>query len=144
MVHTQSNASGQSLVLLAEDDREMRTLISRALTKEGYQVTEVADGVSLVTHLADTIENRQGDLTERYDLIISDIRMPGVFGLSVLEGMQNMDGVPPIILITAFGDAETHSRAEELGAAAMFDKPFKMADLMARVREVAPPPTPAQ
>ena len=131
-------------VLLAEDDREMRTLIGRALKKEGYQVTEAADGADLVSHLGDTIENRQEDRAERYDLIISDIRMPGVFGLTVLEGMQDINGVPPIILITAFGDAETHDAAKKLGAAALLDKPFKMAELMARVRQIVRPPMATQ
>jgi DNA-binding response OmpR family regulator len=126
-------------VLLAEDDGEMRSLISRALRKEGYDVTEAADGASLVERLGDTISHRAGEPTESFDVIISDIRMPGVFGLSVLEGVQSMDGIPPIILITAFGDDETHARAEELGAAATFDKPFKIKDLMACVRGVVPP-----
>ncbi len=131
--------STQPVVLLAEDDHEMRTLISRALKKEGYEVREVADGVELVTHLGGTIENRQGQRRQLYDLVISDIRMPGVFGLSVLEGIQDMDDAPPMILITAFGDAETHKRAQELGAVAVLDKPFNMPDLMSLVRGVVLP-----
>jgi DNA-binding response OmpR family regulator len=47
-------------------------------------------------------------------------------------------GFPPIVLITAFGDEETHSLAENLGAAAMFDKPFSMDDLLAKVHELLP------
>jgi PleD family two-component response regulator len=65
MAHKQSRANGRPRVLLAEDDRQMRTLICRALKKDGYEVTEVADGASLVSHLGDTIENRKDDRAER-------------------------------------------------------------------------------
>jgi CheY-like chemotaxis protein len=62
--------------------------------------------------------------------------MPGVFGLTILEGTRQRDGFPPIILITAFGDEETHAHAARLGAAAMFDKPFEIDDLLTKMRAV--------
>ena len=72
---------------------------------------------------------------EEFDVIVSDIRMPGVTGLSVLAGLRGIEGTPPIILISAFGDEETHAEARELGAAALLDKPFEMSDLLDRVRD---------
>jgi DNA-binding response OmpR family regulator len=71
-----------------------------------------------------------------FDLIISDIRMPGVNGLSVLEGLREFKGVPPIILITAFGDEQTHADAERLGAAAVINKPFEITELLSTAREI--------
>ena len=69
-------------------------------------------------------------------LIISDIRMPGFTGMEVLEETSRKEAFPPMILITAFGDEKTHALADELGVAAMFDKPFDMDDLLAKVREL--------
>jgi len=126
-------------ILLAEDDKEMRTLLALLLRIGGYRVTVCRDGVGLLTYLEPFLfphENEVGD--KNVDLIISDIRMPGVTGLEVLEGAPKDTEFPPMILITAFGDEETHARAKELHAAAMFDKPFDMDDLLAKVHEFLP------
>ena len=77
--------------------------------------------------------------TTGFDLIISDIRMPGITGIEVLEGLHAHENCPPMILITAFGDKETHAQAHRLGAAAIFDKPFDIEDLLANVRETLYP-----
>ena len=124
-------------ILLAEDDKEMRALLALSLRKEGYKVTECLDGVDLVTHLEPfLLPNGIGD--KDVALIISDIRMPGFTGMEVLEGAPKNNGFPPMILITAFGDEETHALAKEFGVAAMFDKPFDMDDLLAKVYELLP------
>jgi len=125
-------------ILLAEDDKEMRTLLALSLRKAGYEVTECIDGVGLLTEMASFLLPK-GFEQKNVDLIISDIRMPGITGMEVLEGVPKNEGYPPIILITAFGDEKTHTLAEELGAAAMFDKPFDMDDLLAKVHELLSP-----
>lgn len=127
----QRNPAGR--ILLAEDDAEMRTLLSEALRQHGYVVVECAHGGHLLTYLAPLIENEAGT---DYDLLISDIRMPGVTGMEVVEGLAALPDCPPVILTTAFGDAETHDHARSLGVARLFDKPFEVADLVAAVREV--------
>lgn len=120
-------------VLLAEDDSEFRSILSSALRARGYTVTECADGLELAINVVPAAST-EGE--QEYDLVVSDIRMPGMFGLSVLEGLHQLDGAPPVILITAFGDEETHSHANELGAAAVLDKPFHIRDLLAKVDEI--------
>ena len=125
-------------ILLAEDDMEMRALLALSLRKAGYRVTQCRDGVALLTHLAPyLLPNEIGD--KDVGLIISDIRMPGFTGMEVLEGIPKSKGFPPMILITAFGDEKTHALAKEFGAAAMFDKPFDMDDLLAKAHELLPP-----
>jgi DNA-binding response OmpR family regulator len=122
-------------VLLAEDDDEMRILLASVLRKEGYEVTECRDGCELAEKIGPClVPNAQRFI----DLVISDIRMPGVLGLSVLEGGQQQEGFPPMIMITAFGDQETHAEVTRLGAAAMFDKPFDLQELLDKVREIVP------
>lgn len=122
-------------VLLAEDDDEMRKLLAETLSREGYEVTECHNGVEFLMELEPLIA-KQGPVN--FDIIISDIRMPGITGLEMLEELHERKELPPMILITAFGDSETHAQAKRFGAAAIFDKPFEIDDLLAKVREVAP------
>jgi len=119
-------------VLIAEDDDEFRAVLCEGFENAGYKVTACRHGLELVRELRSLSSPSS---REESDLIVSDIRMPGVMGLSVLAGLRGIDGVPPVILITAFGDAETHAEAERLGAAAMLDKPFEMAELLGIARE---------
>jgi len=131
-------------VLLAEDDDEMRALLVMAFLREGYHVTECLHGMDLLGHLESFLcpQDLPPEQWEDFDLIVSDIRMPGVTALEVVEGVQQYGGLPPIILITAFGDRDTHMRACELGVAAVFDKPFEFDDLLAKARELVPPQQP--
>jgi CheY-like chemotaxis protein len=119
-------------ILIAEDDDEFRKLLVQSFRKQGYEVTECRHGVDLIGELSCLKEPAR---PEDFDLIVSDIRMPGVTGLSVLEGLHEFKHAPPVILITAFGDEQTHAAAKRLGAAAMIDKPFEMEDLLAQAAE---------
>ena len=121
-------------ILLAEDDEEMRKLLAFMLRKEGYRITECADGVSLLDMLSSFFLNGEGN--ENFNLIISDIRMPGITGMEILVGANEMDNFPPIILITAFGDIDTHRQAERLGAAAVLDKPFDIEEMLKIVASI--------
>src|SRR6187455_2965437 len=111
-------------VLVAEDDDELRWLITRTLRKSGFDVIEARDGSALL--------DRAGELLVKdpslsgLDLIVSDIRMPGWSGLDVLAGLHHSEVRVPIVLITAFGDSSTHEQAARLGAAAVVDKPFDL------------------
>lgn len=127
-------------ILLGEDDAEMRSVLAEALRSKGYTVVECTEGMSLLAQLSSLLLSPEvaGRDPDHFDLIISDIRMPGVTGLSILEGVQLFDGFPPMILITAFGDEETHAEASRLGVAAMFDKPFDVDELLGKVQELAP------
>jgi len=125
-------------ILLVEDDDQMRSMIAQTLRQQGYDVTECPDAF----HWMDfCVGQRVNDESIHYDLVISDIRMPGVNGLELLEGLRHSHRNRPTILITAFGDEETHERAADLGAVAVLDKPFAMQDLLRVVREHCPTPS---
>ena len=110
-------------------------MIALRLRQQGYDVTECCNGAELMAELGHYLGNAPADSDGRqFDLIISDIRMPGVFGLSVVEGGAEYRNFPPSILITAFGDEETHERARQVGVCAVLDKPFDMNDLLVQVR----------
>jgi len=120
-------------ILVAEDDKEMRRLLVWNLNKAGFDVVECVDGWELLDHLGNPVLSGEPD---DFDLIVSDIRMPGVSGLEVLEGIHETAWFVPMILITAFGSEEVHRDAERFGAAAIFDKPFEIDDLIRQIRDV--------
>lgn len=120
-------------ILVAEDDIEMRRLLAWQLRRSGFEVTECSDGYQLLDRVGDPVSDSE---EHDFDLIVSDIRMPGVTGLEVLEDMHNQEWFTPMILITAFGDSQIHAQANSLGAAAIFDKPFDIENLIAKIRDV--------
>ena len=128
--------SRQPQILLAEDTDEMRTVVAMRLRQQGYGVTECRDGAELISELSAYLRTSEAAESGRhYDLIISDIRMPGVFGLSIAEGAAECSNFPPTILITAFGDDETHEKARQFGVTAVIDKPFDMNELLGKVQD---------
>ncbi len=118
-------------VLLGEDDPELRALLADMLRRDGHDVLEARDGAELLEHVAGTLAD-SGEL-ESVDLIVSDIRMPGWTGMEILENLRHVGCWAPVILITAFGDQDTHDMAGRLGAVAVFDKPFDIDDLRTAV-----------
>lgn len=108
-------------ILLAEDDDALRELLDFALTRAGYLVTCCTNGLDLLERL------EEGD---PFDLIISDLRMPALTGLEVLESQFEKRQRPPFICMTAFGDRQTHEVAEQLGAAETIDKPFDLDEMI--------------
>lgn len=123
-------------ILLADDDCEMRSLIAVALARDGFDVVEARDGAELLSRLAEAFVRSD---SPRFDLIITDHRMPRVAGLDVLRGLRLSHNAPPVILITAFGGREMRNVARSLGAVAVFDKPFQMDDLRTAVQFVFSP-----
>jgi DNA-binding response OmpR family regulator len=128
-----AHARHRPRVLLAEDDEDMRELIAQIFRQRAYEVTECEDGPDLVFQLASDVLFG-GPAT--FDLVISDIRMPGSTALEILEAMRECEGVPPVILITAFPSADTHTDARRLGVAALFEKPFELERLLKKAEEL--------
>jgi len=131
------SVTSQYRVLVAEDDDEMRALQAWWLRVDGYEVIECEHGIDLLNRICPVCPPLK---PEKFDLIVSDIRMFGYTGLDVLEEMQRCETeFPPMILITAFGDKKIHQQARILGAATMFDKLFDLNELMARIHELVLP-----
>jgi DNA-binding response OmpR family regulator len=122
----QGSVTPPPLILLAEDDLELRRLLTQRLKNLGLDVVAVRDGRELARQL------RGASPDDPPRLVISDIRMPGRTGLEVLDSLRASGGVVPFILITAFGDPQTHAEARRLGAT-IFDKPFDLDDLCTAV-----------
>ena len=121
-------------VLVAEDDAEMRSLLVTELRRDGYEVMEAGDGAEAASLLA-SLRSRPDEAPE---LIVTDICMPAQTGLELLAALRKTEWRVPIILITAFGDGDVHERARELGAIAVFDKPFDLDDLRTAILNFLP------
>lgn len=124
-------------VLLAEDQEPMRTLLASSLREAGYDVVEVGDGATLCRELQEGL--RDEDNPREFDLVISDVRMPGFSGLAALQLLRETGRTVPVILMTAFGDQATHDEGYRLGAARVFDKPLDVAALVREVKRLVAP-----
>jgi DNA-binding response OmpR family regulator len=123
-----------SRILLADDDDEMRRLLAEALREDGYEVLEARNGQELLTQVRSSVF--RCDAGTPADALVADIRMPGRSGLEVLNVVRDADWAVPVVLITAFGDDETHAEANRMGADVVLDKPFDPEDLLAALRRL--------
>lgn len=112
-------------ILIVDDHREIRDLVSRALSKEGFRVTTAADGRAMRKALADS----------RIDLILLDLMLPGEDGLSLCRTLRVESDIP-IIMLTAKGDEIDRVIGLEMGADDYLPKPFGSRELIARIRAV--------
>lgn len=117
-------------ILVAEDDPEMRRLLTEALRKDRHDVIEAEDGGSLAVKIAQEF-HRRFSLNE-IDVIVSDVRMPGCNGLELAEKLAEDGWKIPYLLLTAFGDEETRRRAGRIGAV-LLDKPVALESVRATV-----------
>ena len=111
-------------VLLVDDDPHLRQALSQTLDLAGFQVSTRADAQGLAAQLP----------TDWPGVVVSDIRMPGLDGLQLLEQLQQADPQLPVILITGHGDVPMAVQAMRAGAFDFLEKPFASDDLLASVR----------
>ena len=113
-------------ILIAEDEAISLKHLTYALEKEGYEVTGAMDGISAFS------------LFEKnaYDVIIADIKMPGMDGLTLLEKIKAKESEAEVIIITGFGSIESAIAAMKKGASEYVTKPFNLDELNLKIRKV--------
>ena len=119
--------------MIAEDDADLRRLVSAVLAYDGYEIIEVKDGTELFDQLS-----RRRSKGALPDVIVSDVFMPGLSGLDVLGKMRELDIHAPVVLMTAFSHGCSEARARELGAVTLVEKPFEIDDLRMIVLNLVP------
>lgn len=113
---------GRLCVTVAEDDDDIRAAVTLLLEDAGYDVEALASGGLLLDRLAPAI---LGDPdVPRPDALVTDVRMPGINGLAMMEGLRANGWSAPIVVMTAFADDDMRRRVARLGGAALIDKPF--------------------
>ena len=122
-----SVSSEQKQILVIEDDASVRTLLDKALRARGYHVVTCDDGLEGLTML---------ELT-RPDLIIVDIMMPRLDGMTFVQAIKGNDATKPIpvIFLTANNDPKTMIKGINLGAKHYVTKPFQLDELLGKVEK---------
>lgn len=119
--------SGPACVLLVEDDAGVADTVRRVLASEGYDVVVCKRGEEGLTHATQSMVN----------VVITDLRLPGVNGIELTRRLHAVRPRLPIIVATAFGTAETAIEATKFGAYDYLLKPFEMPHLLDLVRKAA-------
>ena len=117
-------ASPPPIILVVDDDSASGDIVSRLLVREGYATRVVTSGVDCLRLLR----------TERIDLVLLDVMMPGMDGLQVCAALHAEHSRVPIILLTAKDDTTTRAEGMHLGVTEFLTKPINRGDLLARVR----------
>jgi CheY-like chemotaxis protein len=117
-----------AMVLIAEDDKEMRSLLCDELYDLGVSIREAADGDEALRVV----------LGVRPALILTDLRMPAG-GLDYISRLRTFAPGVPIILLTSFGDSKTKADALAIGVAAYFDKPVRLSELRGAIQRLLGP-----
>jgi two-component system response regulator (stage 0 sporulation protein F) len=121
-------------ILLAEDDSELRMLLTLKLRDAGFEVTEACDGKDLLERLIQAASSDGRGAP--FDLVLSDMNMPHFNALDVMIGARSCLTTTPVVLMTGFPDAHTREQAQRLGATAVLDKPLRLDDLSATLVQI--------
>jgi two-component system response regulator AtoC len=134
-----SSAKRVGRILVADDEEGVRTFVAEALERSGHEVRQVADGAEAL-HAA---------REEPFDIVLTDLRMPGIDGMTIVRTLRTEQPDVEVIVLTAFADVATAVETMKLGAFDYLEKPIAApvairelveAALERRVKLAAPPP----
>jgi DNA-binding response OmpR family regulator len=111
-------------ILVVDDEASIRFFLSETLDRDGYQVTTAQDGYEALEQLQQ----------QRFDLVLLDLRMPGLNGMQVLEKLREQSPDTAVIVLTAHASLETAVQALRQGAHDYLSKPIKTVELRESVR----------
>lgn len=114
-----------SKVLIIDDDDQLRRSFEKLLSQEDYSVEGAASGEAGLKMIG----------ANPPDVVILDMRLPGMSGLEVFQTIHEMDSKLPVIIMTAFGTTETAIEATKMGAFDYILKPFDIPDMLATIRQ---------
>jgi two-component system response regulator AtoC len=114
-------------VLVADDEKNLRELLVRELARRGHSVSGVPDGRTALEQLAEEVP----------DVLLLDMKMPGVEGIDVLKTLQEYPEAPQVIVMTGFGEVSNAVEAMKLGAYDYLTKPARIEELDILIRKAA-------
>lgn len=112
-----------SSVLLVDDEQVFTGNMSKLLTNRGYRVTAVNDGASAIRALQEN----------RYDVVVLDLKMPGMDGIATLKEIQKLELFTETLILTGHGSIDTALEALRLGAYDYLTKPCEIDDLVEKI-----------
>jgi DNA-binding response OmpR family regulator len=113
-------------IMIIEDDEEMRSLLKDFFQEEGFETDSASNGVDGLRILS----------KDRFDLVITGIRMHGLTGLDILPKIRGLKPETPIIVITAYGGDHGRRRSLERGATTYLEKPIHLSQLGRLIRKM--------
>ena len=114
----------KTAIWIIDDDQSMRWVLERTLVNNGYAVTAFESGsVALASF-------KRAEIDERPQLVITDVRMPGINGFELMKQIKNISPQTPIIVMTAYTDLDTTRQTFEEGAFEYLPKPFDIDDAL--------------
>jgi DNA-binding NtrC family response regulator len=120
-------------ILVADDEARMVEILRDILVRDGHEVTAARGGEEALAHISEGA----------FDLVVSDLKMPGADGMAVLRATRARSPATEVILVTAYATVPGAVEAIQAGAADYLVKPFSVAELRAKVRKIAERVTPA-
>ena len=111
-------------ILLVDDEKLIRNSFSRELREERFTVTAVADGSEAIAEVE----------TGQFDLVITDLRIPGIDGFEVLKAVKKNKPETSVIILSGYADEQLTTKALRLGADDFIQKPCDIDDLVFRIR----------
>jgi len=114
--------SGRMRILVVDDEASIRELLSKTLAMAEYDVDTAPDGVTALDRVREN---------STYDLLIADLKMPGMDGLSLIREVKHLKADLPVIIITGFSSESSAIDAVNLGVAGYLTKPFRVPQVLA-------------
>ena len=119
-------------ILVVDDEQAVRDLLAKTLTLADYDVDAVGDGPAALERLR----------AATYDLLITDLKMPGMDGLSVIREARKLASDLPVIVITGYSTEASAIEAINLGVAGYLTKPFRLPRILAAAARALGEPVP--
>ena len=116
-------------ILIVDDEPRFRKSLALILEHHGYHVLQGADGMEALRVLSE-----HSQFLPYIDLVVTDIRMPGMDGLELVKCIWQSRTPVKVLVMTGFGDRETVSRLHEMGVSGVIHKPFDGDQLLAMIR----------
>ena len=129
-----ASTDSSPVILIVDDDRNTRESLGRALRRDGYEVLVAENGKSALALAQD----------HALDLVLTDLKMPGLDGLDLLESLRVVRADVPAILISAFASVDTAVKAVRRGVCDVLEKPIRLRDVRRAIKQAfeARPPRP--
>src|SRR6476659_8274433 len=118
-------------ILIVDDQFGIRILLNEVLHKEGYDTFQAANGIQAL----EVLNNHSPDL------VLLDMKIPGMDGIEILKRMKVVDPDIRVIIMTAYGELDMIQEAKDLGAMTHFAKPFDIDDIRTAVKNNLPQKT---
>ncbi|EZP75336.1 response regulator receiver protein [Parageobacillus genomosp. 1] len=112
-------------ILIVDDQYGIRILLNEVFQREGYTTYQAANGMQALEIVR----------KHRPDLVLLDMKIPGMDGIEILKRLKEIDSDIKVIIMTAYGELDMIQETKELGAIMHFAKPFDIDDLRAAVKK---------